>query len=73
MKRQEQFGAFIEAAQKQRETNSAAETMSDLIPRILSKSASKEKKAAGLADRRTTTSPLPYAGKPKRNSGRRSS
>jgi hypothetical protein len=65
MNRQEQFGAFIEAAQKQGETNTAAQTLSDLIARILSKSGlTKEKK--GTVPVGKATSPLPYAGKPKR-------
>ena len=64
MKRQEQFGAFIAAAQEKGETNTAAETMSDLIARILSKR--KADPGAASVGKGQRTSLLPYAGKPKR-------
>jgi hypothetical protein len=70
MNRQEQFRAFIAAAQEKGETNTAAETMGDLVTKILSKT-NVNRSAAAAAKRQGT--PLPYAGKPKRNSGRRAS
>jgi hypothetical protein len=71
MNRQEQFGAFIAAAQEKGESNITAETMGDLVARILSKrNANRSGVSAGNRQR---TSPRPYAGKPKCSSGRQSS
>jgi hypothetical protein len=65
MNKQEQFGAFIAAAQEKGEANTTAETMGDLIARILSKR--RANPSAVSLGKRQGISPLPYAGKPKRN------
>ena len=70
MNRQEQFGAFIAAAQEKGETNTAAETMSDLIARILSKKKADPSAASFVKGQRSSL--LPYAGKPKGCSRRQS-
>ena len=71
MNRQEQFGAFIAAAQEKGESDTTPETMGDLVARILSKR--NVNRSLVSAGERQRTSPHPYAGKPKHSSGRRSS
>jgi hypothetical protein len=67
-----QFNAFVEAAQNQGENEEAAATLGALITRMLSQRAAQSARERSADAGSRARAPLPYAGKPKRSSGRQS-